>query len=91
MEIIKSRYGIERTLEKIDTNRIRVMGESQFQRISTDASGKTTMFDFEGGPILSVGSKVDFQKLKWLIHNIEPIDSKLEGLSECILTVSPDY
>lgn len=91
MEIIKSRYGIERTLEKIDTNRIRVMGESQFQRTSTDYLGETTMFDFEGGPILSVGGKVDFQKLKWLIHKIEPIDSKLEGLSECILTVSPDY
>lgn len=91
MDIIKSRYGIERTLEKIDSNRIRVMGESQFQRSSTDSTGQTTMFDFEGGPILSVGGHIDFQKLKWVIHKIEPIESKLDGLSECVLTVSPHY
>jgi hypothetical protein len=91
MEIIKSRYGLERTIEKIDTNRLRVMGESQFQRVAQNDEGETTMFDFEGGPVLSVGGEVTFQKLKWKIDNIQPVQSKFEGLSECILTVSPKY
>ena len=91
MEIIKSRYGLERTIEKIDSNRLRVMGESQFQRVAQNDEGETTMFDFEGGPVLSVGGDVTCQKMKWKIEKIEPIQSKFEGLSECILTVSPKY
>ena len=39
MEVIKSRYGLERTIEKIDSNRIRVMGESQFVRQSQNDKG----------------------------------------------------
>ena len=61
MEIIKSRYGLDRTIEKIDANRLRVMGESQFQRVATNDAGETTMFDFEGGPVLSVGGEIYFQ------------------------------
>ena len=91
MEIIKSRYGVERTIEKIDTNRIRIMGESQFQRVATNDAGEVTMFDFEGGPVLSVGGNISFQKLKWKIEKIQPITSIYEGLSECVLTVSPKY
>jgi len=91
MEIIKSRYGLERTIEKIDTNRLRVMGESQFQRVAQNDEGETTMFDFEGGPVLSVGGDIYFQKSKWKIEKIEPVKPKFEGLSECILTVSIKY
>ena len=91
MEITKSRYGLERTIEKIDVNRLRVMGESQFQRVATNDAGETTMFDFEGGPVLSVGGDITFQKSKWKIERIEPIETKFEGLSECILTVSIKY
>jgi hypothetical protein len=91
MEIIKSRYGLERSIEKIDTNRIRVMGESQFQRTAKNDAGEITMFDFEGGPVLSVGGNINFGKLRWKIDKIEPIDSGFSNLSECILTVSPNY
>lgn len=91
MEIIKSRYGLERSIEKIDTNRIRVMGESQFQRTAKNDAGETTMFDFEGGPVLSVGGIIHFGKLKWKIEQIQPIDSGHANLSECILIVSPNY
>lgn len=87
MEIIKSRYGLERTIERVDSNRIRIMGESQFQRVATNDAGEVTMFDFEGGPVLSVGGEIYFQKSKWKIQKIQPIQSKYEGLSECILTV----
>ena len=91
MEIIKSRYGLERTIEKIDTNRLRVMGESQFQRVAQNDDGETTMFDFEGGPVLSVGGNVHFGKIKWTIKEIKPVKSAYDGLSECILTVEANY
>ena len=91
MEVIKSRYGLERTIEKIDANRIRVMGESQFVRQSQNDAGKVTMFDYEGGPCLSVGGEISYQNLKWLIKGITPKQSQHEGLSECVLIVGPKY
>lgn len=91
MEIIQSRYGLDRTLEKIDSNRIRVMGESQFQRVAQNDEGEVTMFDFEGGPCLSIGGELTFQNMKWKITNISPVTSKYEGLSECVLTVKPGF
>jgi len=91
MEIIKSRYGLERTIEKFGTDKLRVMGESQFVRQSEDSDGNITMFDFEGGPILSVGGEFSYQKLKWVITHIQPETSKHEELSECVLTVKAKY
>ena len=91
MEVIKSRYGLERVIEKLDTNRFRITGESQFQRTSTNDEGETTMFDFEGGPVLSVGGIINFQKSKWIITSIKPIESKHEGLAECIVGVNLSY
>jgi len=73
MEMIKSRYGLERVIEKLDSNRIRITGESQFQRTSTNDAGETTMFDFEGGPVLSVGGELTFQKSKWKIILKNPL------------------
>ena len=91
MEVIKSRYGLERTIEKIDANRIRIMGESQFVRQSNNDAGEITMFDYEGGPCLSVGGEISYQNLKWLIKGITPKQSQHEGLSECVLTVEAKY
>tara|TARA_B110000444_G_scaffold193209_1_gene183257 strand:- start:149 stop:424 length:276 start_codon:yes stop_codon:yes gene_type:complete len=91
MEVIKSRYGLERTIEKIDANRIRIMGESQFVRQSKNDAGEITMFDYEGGPCLSVGGEISYQNLKWLIKGITPNESQHEGLSECVLTVEAKY
>lgn len=91
MEIIKSRYGLERVIEKLDSNRLRITGESQFQRTSTNDAGETIMFDFEGGPVLSVGGIITFQKTKWIITSINPLQSKYDGLSECIVGVKLSY
>jgi hypothetical protein len=54
MEIVQNRYNVDRVLEKIDSNRIRIMGESLFTRTSQDENGNLTMYDFEGGPCLNV-------------------------------------
>lgn len=91
MEIIQSRYGLDRTIEKIGTDKLRVMGESQFQRTAQNDEGEITMFDFEGGPVLSVGGDIFFQKMKWKIKSIKPENISIEGLSSCILEVTPNY
>ena len=49
------------------------------------------MFDFEGGPCLSVGGDVYYQKMKWKIKSITPEEIPHEGLGSCILSVVPNY
>lgn len=91
MEIVKSRYGLDRTIEKIGSDRLRVMGETQFSRQAQNDEGVVTMFDFEGGPCLSVGGNITYQKMKWKIESIKPELSKHEGLGSCVLSVKPHY
>ena len=89
MEIVKSRYGLERSIERIDIGRVRVMGESQFIRKSTNKQGDITMFDFEGGPCYSLGGKFFFEKMNWRINYIEPMESGYKDLYEVNLHIEP--
>ncbi len=91
MEIVKSRYGLERSIERIDIGRVRVMGESQFIRKSTNKQGDITLFDFEGGPCYTLGGKVFFEKMQWRIRGIEPRESGYKDLYEVVLYVDPIY
>jgi hypothetical protein len=91
MEIVKSRYGLERSIERIDIGRVRVMGESQFIRKSTNKQGDVSLFDFEGGPCYTLGGKVFFEKMNWRVRGIEPRDSGFKDLYEVILYVDPIY
>ena len=91
MEIVKSRYGLERSIERIDIGRVRVMGESQFVRKSTNKQGDITLFDFEGGPCYSLGGKIFFEKMQWRIRGIEPRESGYKDLYEVVLYVDPIY
>jgi hypothetical protein len=91
MEIVKSRYGLERSIERIDIGRVRVMGESQFIRKSTNKQGDVSLFDFEGGPCYTLGGKVFFEKMNWRVRGIEPRDSGFKDLYEVILYVDPLY
>lgn len=76
MEIIQNRYRVDRVLEKIDSNRIRVMGESLITRASQDENGNQTMFDFEGGPCLNVGGNITYKGTKFKIKSIKPEEGK---------------
>lgn len=87
MEIKKNRYGEERVIMKIGPSKFRIMGESQFSRISEDDSGNITMFDFEGGPCLNVGGKLKFQKLSWKINEIIPEKTKQNSFCSVIVKV----
>ena len=89
MEIVKSRYGLERSIERIDIGRIRVMGESQFIRKSTNKQGDVSLFDFEGGPCYTLGGKVFFEKMNWKINYIEPMESGYKDLYEVNLHIEP--
>jgi hypothetical protein len=89
MEIIKSRYGLDRTIEKINHTTLRVMGESQFFRTSKNNSGETTVFDFEGGPYISVGGKINFGGIQWKINSINDSVKLHKGLSGCHISVEP--
>ena len=87
MEIIKNRYGVDRVIEKIDTTRIRVMGESLISRGSEDDNGNQTMFDFEGGPCLNVGGSIKYKGTDFKIQSIKPEKSKMENVASVILEV----
>ncbi len=89
MEIVKSRYGLERSIERINLNTVRVLGESQFIRKSTNKQGDITMFDFEGGPCYSLGGKFQFEKMQWRINGIEPRESGYKDLYEVNLHIEP--
>ena len=91
MEVIKSRYGLDRTIEKMDHESFRVMGESSFVRTSASKKDETTMYDFEGGPCFTVGGKVQYGKLNWKITEIDPTTPTYNGLSGCTLKVTPIY
>ena len=82
MEIIQNRYGVDRVIEKLDSNRIRVMGESLIARGSQDEEGNQTMFDFEGGPCLNVGGKITYLGQDFKIKSIRPEKGKeVEGVT----------
>jgi hypothetical protein len=89
MEIVKSRYGLERSIERINLNKVRVMGESQFVRKSTNKNGDITLFDFEGGPCYTLGGKLFFEKMQWRIDGIEPMESGYKDLYEVNLYIEP--
>ena len=89
MEIVKSRFGVDRSIERINLNLVRVLGESQFIRKSTNKNGEINMFDFEGGPCYSVGAKIFFENLQWRINGIEPRESGFKDLYEVNLHIEP--
>lgn len=70
MEIIQNRYNKSRVIEKITTNKIRIMGESVFGRTAKDEAGNLTMFDFEGGPCITLGSKFRYLHTDWVVKKI---------------------
>ena len=88
MDVIKSRYGKDRSIEKLGDKRIRIMGESKFTRASQNKEGVVTMFDFEGGPCYNVGGTIKHQKTTWKIKEIIVDKEKFKGLASVILKVS---
>lgn len=91
MEIIQNRYGQERVIEKISLNRLRIMGDSLIYKQSLDKNGNIKLFDFEGGPFLSVGGKIKFLNSDWLIKSIKVEDVDKENFYSLLLDVELQY
>jgi hypothetical protein len=91
MEIIKSRYGLDRSIEKLDHETFRVIGESAFSRISPNKDSGLNMYDFEGGPAYFVGSKIKYEGLNWEVLAIQSVNIENSKLSGCILKTKPIY
>jgi hypothetical protein len=89
MEIIKSRYGSDRSIERVDFERVRVTGEALFSRTSKNESGVITMFDFEGGPAYTIGAKLTFEKMNYKIKKIVPFQTNYKDLVGVTLYVKP--
>jgi hypothetical protein len=87
MEIIQNRYGNDRVYTKIDATHIRIMGESLFSRGSEDENGNQTMYDFEGGPCLNLGGKIQFMGSDFKIKSIQSEVSGQENLASVIVEV----
>mgnify|MGYP003653289355 CR=1 FL=1 len=87
MEIIKNRNNQERVIEKISTDKLRIMGESLFSRISSNDSDIITMYDFEGGPCLNVGGAIYYKKSNWIINKISPEKTNQPNFESVLLEV----
>jgi hypothetical protein len=87
MEIIQNRYGSDRVIEKISPSKLRIMGESLMSRSSQDENENYTMYDFEGGPILTVGGKIRYMKSNWTILKITPENLNKENICSVIVEV----
>ena len=71
MEIIQNRYGVDRVIDKIGDNKIRVMGETLIARTSEDEDGTLKMYDFDGGPCLNVGGSITYKGTQFKIESIK--------------------
>ena len=91
MEVVKSHYGSDRSIERVNFGKVLVMGESEFSRQSVNNKGVTTLFDFEGGPCYTLGGKLFFEGLSWKITSINAQPTEFDGLSKCALGVEPIY
>ena len=87
MDVIKSRCGKDRSIEKLGDRRIRVMGESENTKVRKGKSGKISMFDFEGGPCYNLGGTIKHQRTTWKIQEIIVEEKKDEGLTSIMLKV----
>lgn len=87
MEIVKNRYGNERVIEKISPTKLRITGESLFSRGSQDEQGNNSMYDFEGGPCLTLGGKIKYLGTNWEITKITPEPTGKENLAMVVVEV----
>lgn len=90
MEVIQSKNGAERVIDRINFEKIRVTGKSKRIRRKQE-NEKIVLFDFEGGPHYNVGGSLTFEKMKYKIDNIQQNETSTENLVEIVLTVSPKF
>jgi hypothetical protein len=92
MKTITSRYGEKRTVKDMGGGCYVVEGPSKYYRVSADEK-KVTMYDFEGGPALHVGSEFFIDSLSEngdmpIIEELIPEKSDKDGWGKVTVVVS---
>lgn len=91
MEIVKSKYGQDRVITKINSSKFRVMGDSYSIMVSSK-NGDMTGFDFEGGPCFNIGATFKYLgesfKIKRVVH--EDAHTWVEDFVSVIVEVDND-
>lgn len=54
----KSRYGVDRTIEKVGPDEYIIRGHSLYSRGGMTEDGKVQFIDFEGGPFIQLGMDI---------------------------------
>lgn len=88
MEITQNRYNVDRVIEKIGSDRLRIMGESLIVRTSYDENENLIMYDFEGGPCLNVGGTIKYKGTQFKIKSIKQEESKMEDVCSILMEVT---
>lgn len=88
MKPIKSRYGNSRTVKNHGGGCYTVEGESRYYRVAGSPT-EISMFDFEGGPCLFVGSEfqLDSSNPNCIIESLIVEKSEKENWAKVTVTV----
>jgi hypothetical protein len=91
MEIVTNKDGNDRAFIRVNFEKVRVVSEKSKYRMYKDKkSGEIKMYDFNGGPMLNVGGKFNFEGLSWKVEKIDILPNDYP-LNEILLHVSPVY
>lgn len=91
MEIVTNKDGNDRAFIRVNFEKVRVVSEKSKYRMYKDKkSGEIKMYDFNGGPMLNVGGKFNFEGLPWKVEKIDILPTEYP-LNEILLHVSPVY
>lgn len=88
MENFKSKSGKDRTIIKVSQNCFRVIGEAEYSRISFASAGNINKYEFESGPVLSIGSSIKYKGLELMIDAISIDQTNKNGLHSILIQVS---
>ena len=90
MKIIQNRKGNDRVITRIDFQTLRMISEKSRYKMQRDRLGRISSYNFEGGPNISVGSRVEFENMFWRVDEIQLLKSEVP-LNEIKMKVTPVY
>jgi hypothetical protein len=89
MEVIQNRYNNEVVIRRINHNTLHILSDrTRFKKRVKD--GVMESYEFNGGPLISLNSKIQFEGLFWKVNEIRILDSP-QSLNEIRVDVSPIY
>jgi hypothetical protein len=81
-KIEKNKVGTEILYERVDSTKIRISCNKTKVYTAKDWNDEYILFDFEGGPVLTRGGKLEFDSMDYVIERIEQTQSQYEDMLE---------